>query len=175
MQGMTRSLICSELSRCWLFTCACCIVQPEAVVVVCELAAEWRAKFKKDVVIDLVCYRRHGHNEIDEPSFTQPHMYQKIKQQPSTLQKYQQQLLSEGDYAQDIKRVSDSVRTVHLGHREWLNDWSCWCCYDAVCDMSCSTCFVGECLPRTCIRSVQEVQAKSIGLACIQLGGSHWI
>ena len=47
----------------------------EAVVRVCELAAEWRARWKSDVVIDLTCYRRYGHNEIDEPSFTQPLMY----------------------------------------------------------------------------------------------------
>ena len=58
---------------------------PEAVVHVCELAAEWRAKFNTDVVIDIVCYRKYGHNEIDEPSFTQPLMYAKIAQMPSTL------------------------------------------------------------------------------------------
>ena len=58
---------------------------PEAVVHVCELAAEWRARYKTDVVIDLVCYRKYGHNEIDEPSFTQPLMYSKIQQMPSAL------------------------------------------------------------------------------------------
>jgi 2-oxoglutarate dehydrogenase E1 component len=51
----------------------------EAVVRVCELAAEWRQTFHSDVVVDLVCYRRFGHNEIDEPSFTQPKMYQVSK------------------------------------------------------------------------------------------------
>ena len=47
---------------------------PEAVMHVCHVAAEWRATFGKDVVIDLVCYRRHGHNEMDEPSLTQVSM-----------------------------------------------------------------------------------------------------
>lgn len=47
----------------------------EAVVRVCELAAEWRQTFGSDVVVDFVCYRKHGHNEIDEPMFTQPLMY----------------------------------------------------------------------------------------------------
>jgi 2-oxoglutarate dehydrogenase E1 component len=48
----------------------------EAVVFAHELASEWRAKFKGDVVVDIVCYRKHGHNEIDQPGFTQPLMYQ---------------------------------------------------------------------------------------------------
>ncbi len=48
----------------------------EAVVFSLELASEWRAKFKKDVVVDIVCYRKYGHNEIDQPGFTQPLMYQ---------------------------------------------------------------------------------------------------
>lgn len=50
----------------------------EAVVYSCQLAAQWRAKYKTDVVIDIVCYRKHGHNEIDQPGFTQPLMYQVI-------------------------------------------------------------------------------------------------
>ncbi|UJR22974.1 hypothetical protein I4U23_026001 [Adineta vaga] len=68
----------------------------EAVLYVAKVAAEWRCKFKQDVVIDLVGYRRYGHNETDEPDFTQPHMYNKIKQQKSVLKKWTQQLLEEG-------------------------------------------------------------------------------
>jgi 2-oxoglutarate dehydrogenase E1 component len=59
----------------------------EAVVRVCNLAAKWRQRFGRDVVIDIVCYRRHGHNELDQPLFTQPEMYQKIAKQESTFKK----------------------------------------------------------------------------------------
>ena len=69
---------------------------PEAVVHVALLASEFRQKFKKDVVIDLWCYRRHGHNEADEPSFTQPLMYRRIAQHPTARQVYGQRLVDEG-------------------------------------------------------------------------------
>lgn len=52
---------------------------PESVMHVCKLAADFRAKFHKDVVVDIVCYRRNGHNEADEPMFTQPTMYTLIR------------------------------------------------------------------------------------------------
>jgi 2-oxoglutarate dehydrogenase E1 component len=68
---------------------------PEAVVHVARLAAEFRQKFKKDVVVDLWCYRRHGHNEGDEPSFTQPLMYRRIAQHPTTRQIYTRRLVDE--------------------------------------------------------------------------------
>lgn len=67
----------------------------EAVTFVCQLAADWRAKFRKDVVIDIVCYRRHGHNEGDQPSFTQPKMYDVIKTKPTTLEVYTKSLVTE--------------------------------------------------------------------------------
>ena len=69
---------------------------PEAVVFVAKVATEFRMKFHKPVVIDMFCYRRFGHNEGDEPAFTQPIMYQKIRSHPSTLDLYAKKLESEG-------------------------------------------------------------------------------
>lgn len=69
---------------------------PEAVVHVSRMATEYRQKFKKDVVIDMYCYRRNGHNEGDEPMFTQPLMYKKIKDHPSTRTLYADSLVREG-------------------------------------------------------------------------------
>ena len=68
----------------------------ESVVYCARIATEYRQKFKRDVVIDIICYRRFGHNEGDEPSFTQPLMYKKIKAQATTLTIYGNQLIQEG-------------------------------------------------------------------------------
>ncbi len=69
---------------------------PEAVVFAAKIATEFRQKFQKPVVIDMFCYRRHGHNEGDEPSFTQPLMYKAIAKHPSTLEIYGDKLIAEG-------------------------------------------------------------------------------
>jgi len=69
---------------------------PEAVVRVTEIALEYRMKFNKDVVIDIFCYRKNGHNETDEPSGTQPEMYAVVKKQQSTFLLYSKQLVKEG-------------------------------------------------------------------------------
>jgi len=69
---------------------------PEAVVFAAKIATEFRQKFQKPVVIDMFCYRRHGHNEGDEPSFTQPLMYKAIAAHPSTLEIYGNKLVGEG-------------------------------------------------------------------------------
>ena len=69
---------------------------PDACLRVVEIAFDYRQRFKKDVVIDMFCYRRHGHNEGDDPSYTQPLMYRKIKQHPSVSTLYGERLVREG-------------------------------------------------------------------------------
>ena len=74
---------------------------PEAVVHCAKIAIEFRQRFKKDVVVDLICYRRFGHNEGDEPTFTQPLMYKKIKSHPTTLNIYSKKLISENSITEE--------------------------------------------------------------------------
>lgn len=69
---------------------------PEAVVFSMDLALQFRQRFHRDVVVDIVCYRRHGHNEGDDPAFTQPHLYAKIKDRPTVRILYMKQLVEEG-------------------------------------------------------------------------------
>jgi 2-oxoglutarate dehydrogenase E1 component len=69
---------------------------PEASVHVARIAMEYRQQFKRDVIVDMFCYRRHGHNEGDEPSFTQPLMYKKIASHPTTRSIYAERLVREG-------------------------------------------------------------------------------
>ncbi len=88
---------------------------PEAVVHVALLASEFRQRFNKDVVIDLWCYRRHGHNEADEPSFTQPLMYRRIAQHPTTRQVYGQRLVTENIIGED------EVEAVYSKFQDQLN------------------------------------------------------
>ncbi|KAE8144831.1 thiamine diphosphate-binding protein [Aspergillus avenaceus] len=73
----------------------------EAVNYVCQVAADWRAEFKRDVVIDIVCYRKQGHNETDQPSFTQPLMYKRIAAQKAQLDKYVEKLIAEGTFTKE--------------------------------------------------------------------------
>ena len=84
---------------------------PEAVARVTMLAVEYRQTFKNDVVIDMFCYRRHGHNEGDEPSFTQPHMYRAIKGHPHIAWSYRERLLDRGEMTTDeAKAIEYSFR-----------------------------------------------------------------
>ncbi|XP_018575609.1 2-oxoglutarate dehydrogenase, mitochondrial isoform X3 [Anoplophora glabripennis] len=111
---------------------------PESVIHVCNIAAEWRSTFHKDVVIDLVCYRRNGHNEIDEPMFTQPLMYRKIKAIKPLLQSYSEQLIKEGivseEEVKDVKDKYDKIceeaferarQETHIKYKDWIDSpWS---------------------------------------------------
>jgi 2-oxoglutarate dehydrogenase E1 component len=84
---------------------------PEAALFVTRLALKYRQKFKKDVVIDLVCYRRHGHNEADEPAATQPIMYGKIRAQETTRKLYAEKLVERGVIAPaDAEKMQDQYR-----------------------------------------------------------------
>ncbi|MDC0196267.1 2-oxoglutarate dehydrogenase E1 component [Gammaproteobacteria bacterium] len=87
---------------------------PDAVVRVADLAAQFRQKFKRDVIVDLFCYRRHGHNEGDEPMFTQPKMYKAIAKHPTTREIYRKKLIAEGVVPlKEIEKVETTFRS-HL-------------------------------------------------------------
>ncbi len=78
-----------------------------------SLAAQWRKEFKSDAIIDIVCYRKYGHNEIDEPMFTQPLMYKVIKKHRSAHQLYADKLVKAGLMtAEEIKGVHDNITKV---------------------------------------------------------------
>jgi len=111
---------------------------PEAVMLVANIAAEWRATWHRDVVIDLVGYRRFGHNEIDEPMFTQPIMYSIIKKHPNVLEMYSKKLIGEGvvtkEEAQAVVDKYDRIcedayqkagEEKQIFHKHWLDSpWS---------------------------------------------------
>ncbi|HEY4125341.1 MAG TPA: 2-oxoglutarate dehydrogenase E1 component, partial [Rhizomicrobium sp.] len=110
---------------------------PEAVVHCARIATEFRQLFHKDVVIDMFCYRRFGHNETDEPAFTQPLMYRAIKDHPSTLELYAAKLVAEGTLTEaDVKEMMadfnkrldeefDASKSHRPNHADWLDGrWS---------------------------------------------------
>jgi len=96
---------------------------PESVVFVTQLALEYRQRFNKDVVIDLVCYRRLGHNEADEPAATQPVMYQVIRSKPTTRQLYADRLVAAGTLAHEEAdaMVERCRRGLDAGERQASN------------------------------------------------------
>ena len=123
---------------------------PEAVLFVTHLALDFRNKFHKDVVVDLICYRRRGHNETDEPSATQPLMYDVIKRLPTTRTLYSQKLIEEGLITQTgSDEMSNSYRKaldegthvvkslVHAPNTALFVDWRPYLGHDA--DMKCDT------------------------------------
>ncbi len=110
---------------------------PEAVLLVAQLVLDYRMHFNKDVVIDLVCYRRHGHNEADDPVATQPVMYKKIKIHPTIKEVYAKQLIQEGVIKEDhsdemVKAYRDqlekgeciALNVVSVSQNSHVIDWS---------------------------------------------------
>ena len=110
---------------------------PEAVVYAAKVATEYRQLFHKPVVLDVFCYRRFGHNEGDEPSFTQPIMYKKIRKHPTTLQIYSDKLISEGlvtteeveqmkaDWRARLDTEFEAGQTYRPNKADWLDGrWS---------------------------------------------------
>ena len=91
---------------------------PEAVAYVAQIALDYRLQFKKDVVIDLVCYRRHGHNEADEPAMTQPVMYSSIRNMLTTRELYADKLIAENVITENEKteRVKAYKANIAAGH-----------------------------------------------------------
>jgi len=102
---------------------------PEAVVHTVELAVDYRQRFGRDVVVDMVCYRRHGHNEGDEPGFTQPLLYSNIKKHPPVRDIYTRALIASGDltpeqetrisaaFADELQRAFDEVKQAELAQQ----------------------------------------------------------
>ncbi|USD64544.1 2-oxoglutarate dehydrogenase E1 component [Vibrio sp. SCSIO 43136] len=118
---------------------------PEAVAFVTRIALDYRNTFKRDVVIDLVCYRRHGHNEADEPNATQPLMYQKIKKHPTPRKLYADVLIDRGELdievaTQYINEYRDALDHGEVVVKEWRPmamhsvDWSPYLGHDWDCD-----------------------------------------
>jgi 2-oxoglutarate dehydrogenase E1 component len=104
---------------------------PETVVEAARAAVEYRQRFGKDVVIDLFCYRRHGHNESDEPAFTQPLMYRTIARHPTTRQLYAKRLVAEGVLTQaEIERMASdfvaSLETQFEGAKNYRPNKADW-------------------------------------------------
>jgi 2-oxoglutarate dehydrogenase E1 component len=110
---------------------------PEAVVFAAKVATEFRQKFQKPVVIDMFCYRRHGHNEGDEPSFTQPLMYKAIATHPGTLEIYGDKLVGEGvvtsgevekmkaDWRDHLDAELEAALSYRANKADWLDGrWS---------------------------------------------------
>jgi 2-oxoglutarate dehydrogenase E1 component len=97
---------------------------PEAAVQAARLAIAFRQRFEKDVFIDLVCYRRHGHNELDDPTFTQPVMYRRIAEQPTPLALYRDRLVADGvTSADEVERRATEFRDLMADAQTYARDF----------------------------------------------------
>jgi len=98
---------------------------PLAVVTAFEMAVEWRQHFGEDVIIDLVCYRRYGHNELDQPMYTQPLLYSKILKHPDTVTIFGQKLVADGTCTQqDLDEIKKSVNQILESEFEASKNWN---------------------------------------------------
>jgi 2-oxoglutarate dehydrogenase E1 component len=136
----------------------------ESVCRVMEFASKWRSAFKTDVVVDLICYRKHGHNEGDEPSFTHPLMYQTVKKMKDTLQIYSSQLLDENvvtkedveaiknDYTDKLSTALVQAKDYKLKDVHWLE--SVWAGFKSPVQLA-----------RICTTGVSMPILKELGMA----------
>ena len=128
------TMYCSDLGKAFdipIFHCNG--DDPIAVVSAFEMAVEWRQQFKSDCIIDLVCYRRFGHNELDQPAYTQPKLYQKIAKHDDTLKVYGDRLIADGTATtEELAEIRKSVTGVldaefeeskkaEIGKSDWLS------------------------------------------------------
>jgi 2-oxoglutarate dehydrogenase E1 component len=107
---------CSDLGK--AFNCPilhCNGDDPLAVVASLETAVEWRHEWGTDVIVDMICYRRNGHNELDQPAFTQPKLYKKISRHPPTLAIFQKRLIDEGSLTRE---ECDQIKAMVLSYYE---------------------------------------------------------
>lgn len=137
---------------------------PEAVIFVTQLALDYRMEFQKDVVIDMLCYRRHGHSEADEPSATQPMMYKRIHEKPTTRTLYAQKLVDErvvalndptnlaDHYYETLangKNATPNLIQQNSAHSPYVEDWTPY--FDKACSININTS-----VPLDEIRSLSE-------------------
>ncbi|MBD3166128.1 2-oxoglutarate dehydrogenase E1 component [bacterium] len=96
---------------------------PEATVFVTELALRFRQKFGRDVIVDMICYRRHGHNEGDEPAFTQPQLYKKIRNHDSAMKIYRRRLIEDGTLTEEeAERHAEEFQSQLQRHFEFARE-----------------------------------------------------
>ncbi len=130
------STYCSDIGK----TIGCPILHvngdyPEAVTRAVEVAFQYRQMFRKDVIVDLICYRRWGHNELDEPGFTQPKMYEKIRSRKSVPELYEDRLVelriahhellktSRQEYTKELETAMDRVESYRPGSQMLEGKW----------------------------------------------------